>query len=210
MKLFLLLIGMTISFHAHSELHLLFMGDSLSEGYGVSIENAYPSLIKEELANESLGFKVKVTNGSVSGSTSANAPSRLKWFIKSKPDILVLALGANDGLRGIDIDSSSDNLASTIAMAKKNNIRIVLTGMLIPPNYGEEYREKFASMYKKLKVKYDLDFIPFLLDGVAGEKKYNQADGIHPNVEGHKVLAKNVMKVLKPILIEENKKKNKD
>ncbi|PIP90982.1 MAG: arylesterase [Bdellovibrionales bacterium CG12_big_fil_rev_8_21_14_0_65_38_15] len=183
------------------------MGDSLSEGYGVSREKAFPSIIKQQLEADELGFKVKVTNGSVSGSTSANAPSRLKWFLKSKPDVLVLALGANDGLRGIDVESSSKNLAQTIALAKENNIRIVLTGMLIPPNYGEEYRKKFSSMYDKLKTKYQLDFIPFLLEGVAGIKEYNQADGIHPNVKGHEVLAKNVMKILRPILISENDKR---
>lgn len=203
----LILILFFISFQARAELHLLFMGDSLSEGYGVSRENAFPNIIKQKLEADDLGFKVKVTNGSVSGSTSANAPSRLKWFLKSKPDILVLALGANDGLRGIDVDSSSKNLADTIAMAKENNIRIILTGMLIPPNYGEDYRKKFSSMYEKLQSKYQLDFIPFLLDGVAGVKELNQADGIHPNVKGHEVLAQNVMKVLKPILISENKKR---
>lgn len=196
------------SYQAHADLHLLFMGDSLSEGYGVSRESAFPNIIKQQLEANELGFKVKVTNGSVSGSTSANAPSRLKWFLKSKPDVLVLALGANDGLRGIDVDSSSKNLATTIALAKENNIRIILTGMLIPPNYGEDYRQKFSSMYEKLKVKYQLDFIPFLLEGVAGIKEFNQADGIHPNAKGHEVLAKNVMKVLKPILIlEESKRK---
>ncbi len=210
MKLVFIFSLILASFNANAEVHLLFMGDSLSEGYGVAVENAFPSLIKDKLANDSLGFSVKVTNGSVSGSTSANAPSRLKWFLKSKPDILVLALGANDGLRGIDVNSSSKHLAEAIAMAKQNNIRIILTGMLIPPNYGEEYREKFSSMYKKLKEKYELDFIPFLLEGVAGVKKYNQADGIHPNIEGHKVLAENVMKVLKPILVEENTKKSRD
>lgn len=205
MKLILLLI--LFSTQAHAQLHLLFMGDSLSEGYGVSREKAFPSIIKQQLEADELGFKVKVTNGSVSGSTSANAPSRLKWFLKSKPDVLVLALGANDGLRGIDVESSSKNLAQTIALAKENNIRIVLTGMLIPPNYGEEYRKKFSSMYDKLKTKYQLDFIPFLLEGVAGIKEYNQADGIHPNVKGHEVLAKNVMKILRPILISENDKR---
>tara|TARA_R110000868_G_scaffold163335_1_gene395495 strand:+ start:21561 stop:22124 length:564 start_codon:yes stop_codon:yes gene_type:complete len=185
------------------------MGDSLSEGYGVTREHSFPSVIEKKLDEGAVPFKVKITNGSVSGSTSANAPSRLKWFLKSKPDILVLALGANDGLRGIDVQSSSDNLAKTIATAKENNIRVVLTGMLIPPNYGADYRDKFSKMYRTLKNKYQLDFIPFLLEGVAGDKELNQADGIHPNDKGHRVMADNVLKVLKPIMLEEYKQRNK-
>ncbi|MBH47760.1 MAG: arylesterase [Halobacteriovorax sp.] len=206
-KLFLILLF--LSTPAWADLHVLFMGDSLSEGYGVTREHSFPSVIEKKLDEGAVPFKVKVTNGSVSGSTSANAPSRLKWFLKSKPDILVLALGANDGLRGIDVKSSSDNLAKTIATAKENNIRVVLTGMLIPPNYGADYRDKFSKMYLTLKNKYQLDFIPFLLEGVAGDKNLNQADGIHPNDKGHRVMADNVLKVLKPIMIEEFKQRQK-
>lgn len=205
----LLFILLFVSTPAWSELHVLFMGDSLSEGYGVTREHSFPSVIEKKLDEGAVPFKVKITNGSVSGSTSANAPSRLKWFLKSKPDILVLALGANDGLRGIDVQSSSDNLAKTIATAKENNIRVVLTGMLIPPNYGADYRDKFSKMYRTLKNKYQLDFIPFLLEGVAGDKELNQADGIHPNDKGHRVMADNVLKVLKPIMLEEYKQRNK-
>lgn len=203
----ILLLALLISTQAHAELHLLFMGDSLSEGYGIVREKSFPYVIKEKLEAGLTEFPVKLTNGSVSGSTSANATSRLKWFLKSKPDILVLALGANDGLRGIDVEASSKNLTDTIALAKENNIRVILTGMLMPPNYGEEYRKKFEVMYKKLQEKYGLDFIPFLLDGVAGVKELNQADGIHPNEEGHRVMADNVLKVLLPILKSENKKR---
>ncbi len=190
----------------YAQLHVLFMGDSLTEGYGITREKAFPWLVKQKLEEGAVDFPVKITNGSVSGSTSANAPARLKWFLKSKPDILILALGANDGLRGIDVAASSKNLADTIALAKEHNVRVVLTGMLMPPNYGEEYRNKFESMYHKLQKKYELDFIPFLLEGVAGDKTLNQADGIHPNEAGHHVMADNVLKVLLPILKEEHAK----
>lgn len=206
MKYFILLVTF-ICFETQAQVHILFMGDSLSEGFGVSREHAFPNIIKERLDKGAVPFETKVTNGSVSGSTSANGPSRLKWFLKSKPDILVLALGANDGLRGIDVKSSSKNLAETITLAKKNNIKIILTGMLVPPNYGPEYREKFSSMYQKLKEQYQLDFIPFLLEGVAGVKELNQADGIHPNDKGHEVMADNIMKILKPIIISQHNEK---
>lgn len=205
MKLFLYFL-LFMSSSAYGQLHVLFMGDSLTEGYGVTREKAFPSLVKEKLESGAVDFPVKITNGSISGSTSANAPTRLQWFLKSKPDILILALGANDGLRGIDVTASSQNLAQTIELARKNNVRVILTGMLMPPNYGEDYRQKFEGMYKKLKEKYDLDFIPFLLEGVAGNKAYNQADGIHPNEAGHSIMADNVLKVLVPILKEENAK----
>jgi len=207
MKLLLLLL-LIFPLAANAELHVLFMGDSLTEGYGVTREKAFPSIVKDKLEAGAIDFPVKITNGSISGSTSANAPSRLKWFLKSKPDVLILALGANDGLRGIDVNSSSDNLAQTIKMAKDNKIRVVLTGMIMPPNYGKDYREKFESMYSKLKEKFGLDFIPFLLEGVAGKKELNQADGIHPNEAGHSVMADNVLKVLIPILKEENSKRS--
>lgn len=206
-RLVLLLLISPLSLMA--QVHVLFMGDSLTEGYGITREKAFPSIVKEKLENGGVDFPVKITNGSISGSTSANAISRLKWFLKSKPDILVLALGANDGLRGIDVTSSSENLANAIKLAKENNMRVILTGMLMPPNYGNDYREKFERMYKQLKDKYDLDFIPFLLEGVAGNKQLNQADGIHPNEAGHEVMAKNVLKVLVPILKDENMKRSK-
>lgn len=206
MKLFLLMFFFTLS--AQAQLHIVFMGDSLTEGYGITREKSFPSVIKEKLDTSFKDFPIKITNGSVSGSTSANAQSRLKWFLKSKPDILVLALGANDGLRGINVKESSKNLAETIKMAKENNIRVVLTGMLMPPNYGQEYRAQFEQMYQKLQKQYGLDFIPFLLDGVAGSKELNQADGIHPNEAGHRVMAENVLKVLVPILKEEQKKRS--
>ena len=192
---------------AEAPVHLLFVGDSLTEGYGVPREKAYPALIEKKMRTQAVNFPIKVTNGGVTGSTTANAQARLSWFLKSQPDVLFLALGANDGLRGIKVESSYKNLAATIELAQKNNVRVILAGMMMPPNYGASYRKKFKTMYIKLKHRYKLDFIPFLLEGVAGEKKYNLADGIHPNVEGHEIIARAILRPIVSVLKNVQKKK---
>ena len=119
---------------------------------------------------------------------------------EKKPYLVFLALGANDGLRGLNLEQSEQNLEEIIKYAQKNNAKVLLAGMLIPPNYGPEYSEKFKKMYEQLKNKYHLKSMPFLLDGVAGKKEFNQSDGIHPNEEGHKHIAKKVFEFLKDIL----------
>lgn len=178
---------------------ILFLGDSLTEGYGIAKEKAYPYILKQDLL-EKEKIKIEIINGSVSGSTTASAESRLKWFLRGKPDILVLALGANDGLRGIDLKSSKNHLSKTIILAQKNKVKVVLAGMYIPPNYGVDYTTKFRSMYRELEKEYKVLLIPFLLDGVAADKKLNQSDGIHPNELGHEVMAKKILKYLRPLL----------
>lgn len=189
-----------ISFQGKSSesLKILFLGDSLTEGYGVSKKSGYPMVAKEFL--EKKGLKVEVLNGSVSGSTTASSASRLKWFLKSKPDLLFLALGANDGLRGIKVEESQKNLAKTIEMAKAAGIKIVLAGMMVPPNYGPEYGKKFKQMYPDLSKKYGIYHLPFLLKDVAGEEKLNQEDGIHPNELGHVKMGEHVGEFLYKIL----------
>lgn len=177
---------------------LLFIGDSLTEGYGVAKEKAYPSLVASSLKKK--GKSIKLLNGSVSGSTTASGLSRLRWFLKAKPNILILALGANDGLRGVKLSDSEKNLRTIIKLAHKNKIKIVLAGMLLPTNYGEKYRSDFEKMYKKLEVEFSLVKIPFLLKGVGGEAKYNQEDGIHPNEAGHEIIADTVLKTLDALL----------
>lgn len=172
---------------------ILFLGDSLTEGYGVDETKAYPVLVGREL-------QVEVLNGSVSGSTTASGPSRLKWFLKAKPTHMLLSLGANDGLRGLNLKDTKKNLEAIIKLAQENSIRVVLAGMLMPPNYGKDYRSEFHSMYQGLTKEYKLDFIPFLLEGVAGNPKLNISDGIHPNEEGHAIIAKLVAKKFKGIL----------
>ena len=177
---------------------VLFIGDSLTEGYGVPKADSFPSLVQKKFDNQKK--KIKVLNGSVSGSTTASGLSRLRWFLKAKPDILFLALGANDGLRGIKLSESKKNLIKIIDLAREKNMKIILAGMLLPPNYGEKYRTEFEVMYKDLEKKYKLTRIPFLLKGVAGEKDLNQNDGIHPNEKGHVIISNTVYKTLRSVL----------
>ena len=187
-----------LSFNVLSANKILILGDSLTEGYGVNEEYSFPSVLETILVKN--GHDYKVLNGGVSGSTSASGKSRLKWFLKSKPKILILALGANDGLRGIKLSKTKTNLANVIETAKAKNIKIVLAGMLLPPNYGKEYTSNFKKLFSELVKKYELKFIPFLLDGVAGKKELNIEDGIHPNRKGYVIIANNVYKHIKELL----------
>lgn len=179
-------------FAADRNVKILFLGDSLTAGLGVEPEQAYPALIQGMLKEKGISG-VNITNGSISGSTSASALSRLKWFLKAKPDILVLALGANDGLRGLSTTEMARNLDKTIVLAKENGIRVILAGMEIPPNYGPEYAKAFREVFIFLADKHKTAFIPFLLKDVAGKASLNQADGIHPNREGHRIIAATVL-----------------
>ncbi|PIK15376.1 arylesterase [Halobacteriovorax sp. JY17] len=171
---------------------VLFIGDSLTEGYGIAKEKAYPYLLRDILEKK-YSKKIEVINGSVSGSTTASGASRLKWFLRSKPEVLILALGANDGLRGIDLTSSKKNLAAIISMAKSKDMKVILAGMYMPPNYGRDYTKKFRDMFVELKKEYSVTLIPFLLEGVAAKKALNLSDGIHPNELGHKKMAENLL-----------------
>ena len=174
------------------------LGDSLTEGYGVSRDQAYPALLEEKI--KSTGKHWIVVNAGVSGSTSASGAARLKWLMKAHIDILLLALGANDGLRGIKVSATEKNLAETIELAQKNKIQVVLAGMLLPPNYGADYRHDFEKVFVKLAEKYKIRRIPFLLEKVGGEVQLNQTDGIHPNEKGHQIVADNVYQVIKDLL----------
>ena len=124
----------------------------------------------------------------------------MKWIFKSKPDVVLLALGANDGLRGLKVEESKKNLDEAVKYAQSQKVRVILAGLYMPPNYGKEYATQFKKMYEDVAKKYKLVFIPFLLENVGGNPKYNQADGIHPNEEGHKIIADNIFKVLKGAL----------
>lgn len=177
---------------ADNSVRVLFIGDSISAGLGVEPEHAYPALIHDMLKEKGVQG-INVTNGSISGSTTAGALSRLKWFFKAKPDILVLALGANDGLRGLSTVEMAQNLDKTIVLAKENGIRVILAGMKIPPNYGPEYARDFYEVFVFLADKHKISLIPFLLKDVAGKASLNQADGIHPNREGHRIIAGTVL-----------------
>ncbi len=173
---------------------VLVMGDSLTEGYKLAKEEAYPYLMEQELKKKHPDLKI--INAGISGSTSASAVRRLDWYIKIKPEIMILALGANDGLRGLKVEETSKNLEAVITKAKAAGMKVIMGGMKMPPNYGKEYSDKFNGMFPALAKKHQLKFIPFILEGVAANPKLNLPDGIHPNPEGHKVMSKTVMKFL--------------
>ena len=174
----------------------LFLGDSLTEGYQLSKESSYPSLI-EKMLQKNHSKDIKVLNGGVSGSTTASGMSRLRWFMKAKPTVLVLALGGNDGLRGFSLKDSYSNLEKIISYALENKLKVLLCGMKMPPNYGAKYQKGFEENFTKLAKKFKIPFYPFLLVGVGGNPKLNLADGIHPNEEGYKIIAANLYKKIK-------------
>lgn len=195
-KFILILFLITLQFANAKNDTILFLGDSLTEGLGVTKEDAFPKLVETMIQSE-LKKDITVINAGVSGSTTSDGLDRLKWYLKKKPSIVFLALGANDGLRGLDLKQSQKNLEEIIKYAQESNAKVLLAGMLIPPNYGPEYSENFRKMYELLKDKYKLKSMDFLLEGVAGDKKLNQRDGIHPNEQGHKIIAKNVFEFIK-------------
>lgn len=180
-----------------AEKSILFFGNSLTAGYGLEIDQAFPALIQEKI--DSLGLDYHVINAGLSGETTASGKNRIRWVLRDKVDIVLLELGANDGLRGIDLDETKRNLQQIINIIREENLsaKIILAGMQIPPNMGPEYTEKFRKIFPQLAEKNDIDLIPFLLEGVGGEPELNQPDGIHPTAEGHEVLAENVWVVLK-------------
>lgn len=184
---------------AQDEYTILFLGDSLTAGYGLDDGESFPSVIEEKLQADSLGH-IRVINAGVSGSTSASGLSRLQWYIRSQPDLMVLSLGANDGLRGLSIDEMKANLSRTIEFALTNNLQVVLTGMLVPPNMGPEYAEAFAQVFPDLAAQYNIPLQPFLLQDVAAIPELNQSDGIHPNMQGTQIVAENLYEFLRPYL----------
>jgi acyl-CoA thioesterase-1 len=175
---------------------LLILGDSLTEGFGVDREAAFPALLEEKLA-EAGRKDLQVINGGVSGSTTAGGLSRLDWLLKGNPTHIIVALGANDGLRGLKLEESEKNLEKIIDKCLALKIKVMIAGMKIPPNYGKDYTAKFEAIFPSLARKYKVTLLPFLLDGVAGNPKFNISDGLHPNVAGHKIIAANI---LNPVL----------
>jgi len=179
---------------------ILFLGDSLSAGLGVSPDQAFPALIQDKI--DALGWNFEVVNAGVSGDTTAGGRRRIEWLLKRKVDVLVLELGANDGLRGVSAQETKHNLQAIIDRAKSQypNVKIVIAGMQLPPNLGLGYTAEFRSIFPELAHANDAALIPFLLDGVGGDPKLNLLDQIHPSPEGHKIVAENVWMVLRPVL----------
>ena len=176
---------------------ILFFGNSLTAGYGVDPSEAFPALIQNKI--DSLQLNYKVINGGVSGETSSGGDSRIDWILRQPVDVFVLELGGNDGLRGIPLQETKKNLQAIIdkVKAKYPQAKLVLAGMQIPPNMGQQYATEFKNLYPDLAAKNNIPVIPFLLQGVGGDAKLNQQDGIHPTAEGHKIVAENVWTVLK-------------
>ncbi|WP_231874717.1 arylesterase [Polaribacter atrinae] len=180
---------------------IVFFGDSLTAGYGLEdVNDAFPGIIQQKIDSLELGYTI--VNSGVSGETTSGGKNRIDWVLNQKPTIFILELGANDGLRGVPLKQSKENLQAIIDAVKKKypDTIIVLAGMQIPPNMGQEYTSEFKNMFPDLAKKNDLPLIPFLLENVGGISDLNQRDGIHPTKEGHQILAKNVWAVLKPIL----------
>lgn len=174
------------------------LGDSLTAGLGLSPEQAWPSLVQQKIAQA--GLDVEVVNAGVSGDTTAGGLRRLDWALDGDVKVLVIELGANDGLRGLPADQMRDNLSQIIRTAKARGIAVLLCGMEAPPNFGSQYTREFRKVYADLADEHDVAFLPFLLAGVAGDAALNQADGIHPNEAGTRRVADLVWQSLQPVL----------
>lgn len=181
--------------------YIIFFGNSLSAGYGVEPSEAFPALIQNRL--DSLGLSYTVVNAGVSGETTATGDSRVAWVMSQQPvDIFVLELGGNDGLRGIPVSETKKNLLSIIdkVRAAHPKAEIILAGMMVPPNMGPSYSKSFLEVYPAVAKEKNVKLIPFLLENVGGEDSLNQADGIHPTPEGHKLVTENVWDVLRDVV----------
>jgi acyl-CoA thioesterase-1 len=178
-------------------------GDSLTAGFGLSEKESYPFLLQQRLNAE--GYNYEVINAGVSGDTSQGGLERIDWSLEQENvEILILELGANDLLRGLSPSKMKKNLGEIIKKAQAKKIKVLLCGMLAPPTMGAKYQQEFMQAFPDLADEYAVEFIPFILEGVALDKKLNQADGIHPNAEGEKILMENVYKVLQPLLQKKN------
>jgi acyl-CoA thioesterase-1 len=179
---------------------IVVLGDSLSAGYGIKVQEGWVNLLAQRLASEGYGYKV--VNASVSGETTQGGLARLpRQLSLNKPDIVILELGGNDGLRGLPLATSRENLQKSIALAKAANSRVLLVGMLIPPNYGPRYGQEFRDMFSSLAKQHSVALVPFLLDEVALKSGLMQDDGIHPNAQGQPRMLENVWPRLKPLLV---------
>lgn len=177
---------------------IVFVGDSLTEGYGVARDKAYPALIQKKLLAQNLNYQV--INAGISGSTSASAKKRVEWQLKAKPFLIVLALGANDGLRGLPVKSIEENLNQAVEAAARAKVKVLLAGMKVPPNYGAEYARDFEALFRRVADRHKVAFLPFILEGVGGRPDLNQSDGIHPTEKGQEIVADTVFKAIKGLL----------
>jgi acyl-CoA thioesterase-1 len=170
---------------------VIFLGDSLTAGYGLSVDQAFPALVAKALRER--GRPVRVVNAGVSGDTTSGGLERLAWLLEQHPDVLVVELGVNDAFRGQPVDSIAANLHTIVKQAKSAGARVLLLGLRVPTNYGPDYAGPFAAMYPRIARVEKVELMPFLLDGVGGHPELNLDDGIHPNREGQKIVAANVL-----------------
>jgi acyl-CoA thioesterase-1 len=173
-------------------------GNSLTAGAGIPAEESYPSQLQRRL--DETGYRYRVINAGVSGDTTAGGLRRVDWVLKSQPQVVVLELGANDGLRGLSLAQMYDNLDAIIRRVEAAGAKVILAGMKLPLNYGEEYRSQFEAAYRRLAQAHHIALIPFFLEGVGAQARLNQADGIHPTGDGYRVIVDNLWPVLTPFL----------
>jgi acyl-CoA thioesterase-1 len=177
---------------------VVFLGDSLTAGMGLAENQAYPALVEKKLKEE--GTSVRILNAGVSGDTTAGGLSRLDWLLGQKPDVVVVGLGANDGLRALPVEQTEKNLREIVRRSKAVGAEVLLLGMMMPPNYGPDYTAQFAEMYPRIAKEFDIPLVPFLLEGVGGVREFNLEDGIHPNAKGQEIVAENVLPYLAALL----------
>lgn len=199
----LLLVSFFILFNTldvFGQKNILMFGDSITAGYGLTEEQAYPALIQNRI--DSLGLDHNVINAGLSGETTAGGARRVDWILQQEVDIFLLSLGGNDGLRGIDPSNTKKNLITIIEKVREKDpaIDIILAGMEAPPNLGQQYTNEFRSVFSEVASERDITFMPFLLKDVAGNDELNQTDGIHPTAEGQQIIADNIWEYLKPQL----------
>jgi len=187
-----------LSDSADTRSRIVAFGDSLTAGLGVNRDDAYPAQLQRRL--DELDYRYRVINAGVSGETTAGGLRRTPWVLGSKPDVVILELGGNDGLRGLSLEQTTHNLSRIIEQLRQANTTVILAGMKLPPNYGQDYIRGFEAIYPNLAKHYNLALIPFFLEGVAALPALNQADGIHPTKEGYRIVVEQVLNVLGPVL----------
>ncbi|MCS6291789.1 MAG: arylesterase [Nitrospira sp.] len=173
-------------------------GDSLTAGLGVAADETYPAELQRRL--DALGLRYRVINAGVSGETTAGGLRRVPWILRSKPEIVILELGANDGLRGLRVEETKANLEHIIQQLQQAGTQVILAGMKLPPNYGNDYLSAFERLYPDLATRYRLPLIPFFLEGVAASNTLNQADGVHPTARGYRAIVEMMLGRLQPVL----------
>lgn len=198
--LVILLFGAPLANAQGGPLRLAVFGDSLAAGYGLPEAQAFPARL--EAALKERGHNVKVVNAGVSGDTSSGGKARLDWTLADKPQIILVELGANDALRGLDPAQTEANLDDILARAKASGAKVMLAGMLSPPNWGREYQQQFDGIYKRLAARHQVPLYPFFLEGVAMDPKLNQPDGIHPSAAGVEIIVKSILPSVETLIKE--------